>query len=133
MVGIGILIFKEGKILLGKRKGDHGIGEYAVPGGDLDYMESFEHCARREVQEETGIEIDNIRFLNLQNLKAYNPKHYVDIGLIADWKSGEPKNLEPDKCEGWGWYEISDLPQPLFESIKDNIQAFKTKQVLFDS
>src|SRR3989338_3768070 len=44
-VGIGVLIFKEGKVLLCKRKGSHGSGEYAFPGGHLEYMESFTECA----------------------------------------------------------------------------------------
>ena len=61
-VGIGVMIFKDDKILLGKRKGSHGEDEYAFPGGHLEYMESFAGCARREVSEECGIEIDNIRF-----------------------------------------------------------------------
>jgi 8-oxo-dGTP diphosphatase len=99
-VGIGVMVIKDGKVLLGKRKGKHGAGEYAWPGGNFEYMESFEECAKREVMEETGMEIHNIRFLRLFNLKTYAPKHYVDIGLIADWKSGEPQLLEPEKCEG---------------------------------
>lgn len=132
-VGIGILIFKEGKILLGKRKGCHGDGEYEAPGGYLDYMESFEDCARRETQEETGLKIKNIRFLDLQNMKAYAPEHYVDIGLIADWESGEPKVLEPEKCEGWDWYDPHHLPNPLFEALKADIEAFQTGQKMFDS
>lgn len=47
-VGIGVMIFKDGKVLLGKRKGSHGDGEYSFPGGHLNYMESFEDCAQRE-------------------------------------------------------------------------------------
>jgi 8-oxo-dGTP diphosphatase len=132
-VGIGVLIFKDGRLLLGRRKDFHGAGEYEVPGGELDYMESFESCARREVREETGLEIDNIRFLDLQNLKAYAPKHYVDIGLVADWKSGEPKALEPEVCDGWSWYEMNDLPKPLFEALKADIDALKTGQKMFDA
>src|SRR3989344_7046702 len=93
-IGIGVMIVKNGKVLLGKRRGSHGAGEYAWPGGHMEYMESFEGCAKREVQEETGMEIDNVRFLRLLNLKKYAPKHYVGIGLIADWKSGEPKVIE---------------------------------------
>ena len=42
-VGIGIKIFKGSKILLGKRKGSHGEGEYAFPGGHLEYMESIKN------------------------------------------------------------------------------------------
>ena len=66
-VGIGVLVIKDGKILVGKRKGAHGEGQYAWPGGHMEYMESFEQCAKREVMEETGIEIENVRFLRLMN------------------------------------------------------------------
>ncbi len=132
-IGIGILIFKDGKILLGKRKDNHGVGEYEVPGGDLDYMESFEECARRETLEETGLEIENIKFLDLQNLKTYAPEHYVDIGFMADWKSGEPRVLEPEKSEGWNWYDLNNLPRPLFDALNADIEALKTGQVMFDA
>jgi 8-oxo-dGTP diphosphatase len=131
-VGVGILIFKDGKILLGKRKGSHGEGEYAFPGGHLEYMESFEDCAKREIAEECGIEVENIRFEFLANLVKYAPKHYIHIGLMADWKSGEPKVLEPDKCESWTWYNIDNLPEPIFEACKLSIEAYKTNNNYFD-
>ena len=70
-VGLGVMVVKDGKVLLGKRKGSHGQGEYAWPGGHMEYMESFEECAKREVKEETGIEIADITFLRLMNLKMY--------------------------------------------------------------
>lgn len=131
-VGIGVMVVKDGKVLLGKRKGAHGAGEYAWPGGHMEYWESFEDCAKREVMEEAGIEIHNIRFLRLLNLKIYAPKHYVDIGLIADWKEGEPKVVEPEKCEGWGWYDMEGLPQPLFGTISTYIEAYKTGRNYWD-
>lgn len=132
-VGVGVMIFKEGKILLGKRKGSHGAGEYAWPGGHLEYMEGFEECVRRETLEETGMEIDNVKFLRLLNFKDYAPKHYVDILLTADWKSGEPQVLEPNKCEGWGWYDIDHLPEPLFKAEYSGIEAYKTGRNFFDA
>lgn len=49
--GVGVMILKNGKVLLGKRKGSHGEGEFAFPGGHLEYMEGFADCARREVLE----------------------------------------------------------------------------------
>src|SRR5438046_2793979 len=113
-VGVGVLVFKNGKILLGKRKGGYSSGEYGGVGGHLEHLESFEECAKRETMEEAGIKIKNIKFSCLINLTAYAPKHYVDIGLVADWESGEPQVLEPDKVEGWGWYDIDNLPQPIF-------------------
>lgn len=132
-VGIGVMILKDGKVLLGKRKNAHGEGAYAWPGGHLEYMESFEDCAKRETAEETGMNITNVKFLRLMNLKDYAPKHYVDIGLIADWQNGEPQILEPEKCEGWDWYDIDNLPQPLFSTISTYIEAYKSGKNYFDA
>lgn len=132
-VGIGIMIFKKGKVLLAKRKGSHGEGEYSFPGGHLEFGESFEGCAKRETQEETGIEIENTGFLFLANIKKYAGKHYVHIGLIADWKNGEPKVLEPEKSENWDWHALDNLPEPMFEMCKLSFESYKTKQNYFDS
>jgi len=132
-VGVGVMVFKDGKVLLGKRKGAHGAGEYAFPGGHLEYMESFAACAKRETAEECGIEIKNIRFQFLANLTEYAPKHYVHIGLLADWQSGQPKVLEPEMSEAWGWYDPNDLPAPLFEPARLAIKAIKTGANYFDA
>lgn len=131
-VGIGVLIFKDGKVLLGKRKGLHAPNVYSGPGGHLEYMESFEDCAKRETREETGLEIKNIRFLCLTNFKTYAPKHYIDVGLAADWQSGEPQLVEPEKCESWVWYDLDNLPSPLLEVVKNYIEAHQTDKNYFD-
>lgn len=77
-VGIGVLVFKDGKVLLCKRKGSHGAGEYGGPGGHLEFGESILDCARRECREEVGIEIKNIRFLCVSNILRYS-NQYIDI------------------------------------------------------
>lgn len=132
-VGVGVMVMRGGKVLLGKRKGSHGEGEYAFPGGHLEYLESFEDCARREVKEETGIELQNIKFLFLANVTKYAPKHYTHIGLVADYKSGEPKVLEPEKCESWAWYDLNKLPSPIFYMCELSFKAYKTGKNFFDS
>ncbi|MCH8049248.1 NUDIX domain-containing protein [Patescibacteria group bacterium] len=132
-VGIGGLVFRDGKILLGLRKGAHGEGTYGGPGGHLEHLESFEQCLKREAMEEAGIEIVNIRFLCITNFQNHAPKHYVDIGLMAEWKSGEPRVYEPDKCDGWGWYDLDDLPSPLFGVIPNYIKAYKSAFNFFDA
>lgn len=98
-----------------------------------NYMESFEECGQRETREECGIEIKNVRFQFLMNLKDYAPKHYVHIGLIADWQSGEPQVLEPDLNESWGWYDLDDLSQPMFKAGWQGILSYKTGEIYFDN
>ena len=126
------MVFKDGKVLLGKRKGSHGQGEYSWPGGHLEFGESVVECAKREVREEANINIKNVRFLRFLNFKAHG-KHYADIGMIADWESGEPKVLEPEKCENWDWYDQDNLPQPLFGTEPSYLEALKTGKTFFDS
>lgn len=131
-VGVGVMIFKKGNVLMHQRKGSHGAGEFAFPGGHLEKGESFNDCAKRETQEEAGIAIKNVRFLYLANVKKYS-RHYVHIGMIADWKSGTPKNLEPDKGSNWFWADLQKLPKPLFEMCRLSFQSYKTKSNYFDS
>jgi 8-oxo-dGTP diphosphatase len=125
LVGICVVVVhpKDGKILLGKRKGSHGDGEYAAPGGHLEHGESFAGCATREVMEETGVQIGALRFLRVLNCTAYAPKHYVDLAFAAEWKSGEPTVREPDKVEHWDWYDPDELPSPLFSMVPSAIAA----------
>lgn len=131
-VGIGVAVFKNGKILLGKRKGSHGQGEYASPGGHLDFGESFEECARRECLEEAGISIKNLQFMFVSNLRHYPGKHYVHIQLKAEWESGEPEVKEPDRCKSWGWYTMDNLPTPLFKTFPLLKKSLKTGKYYFD-
>jgi 8-oxo-dGTP diphosphatase len=88
-------------------------------------MESFEDCAVRETREEAGIEIKNIKFLYLSNVTEYAPKHYVHIGLVADWAKGEPTTMEPEKAEDWKWHSPDQLPRPLFKMCELSFKAYK--------
>lgn len=122
-VGIGVLVLRNDQLLLGKRKGAHGAGQYASPGGHLEHLETFAACAAREVFEETGCRIGPVRFLRVMNITQYAPRHYIDIAFAADWLSGEPAVREPDKIDGWGWYSLAQLPSPLFGTLPTAIAA----------
>ncbi|MBU0929821.1 MAG: NUDIX domain-containing protein [Nanoarchaeota archaeon] len=129
-VGVGVYILKDNKILFGKRKGSHGSGTWCPPGGHLEFNESIEECAIREVMEETGIKIKNIKLKSVTNdLHKNEDKHYITLHIIADYDSGEVKLKEPEKFEKWEWIEWNNLPKPLFLPIqnllKQNFNPFE--------
>jgi len=114
-VGIGVVIMKDNKALLGQRKNAHGEGAWCFPGGHLEYQETWEECAARETVEEAGITIKNVRFGTTTNdIFTKEQKHYITIFMLSDYDSGEVKVMEPDKCERWEWFEWDKLPRPLF-------------------
>ena len=120
MVGCGVFIRKDGKYLLGKRKGSHGAGEYSLPGGHVEMWESLVDSAINEVDEETGMRIKNAHVIDAQD--SFFPEdglHYVTVFLLADWSYGEPENKEPHKCEGWDWYAPEDFPEPMFAGTRN--------------
>jgi 8-oxo-dGTP diphosphatase len=131
-VGLGIMVIKNDKVLFGKRIGAHGANEYSFPGGHLENGESITDCAKRETLEETGVVIRNARLLCVSNEKEHLPKHYLNLGIIADWESGEPAVTEPDKFVEVGWYSLDNLPQPLYGVVDNYFTAYKTGQNFFD-
>lgn len=131
-IGIGVHVFHDGKILLGKRKGAHAAGEWAGPGGHMEYGESFADAARREVREETGLEITNIRFQVLGNFTDWPPDQYIHVGLVADAVGGAARLMEPDKCAGWEWFDLDRLPSPLLKTVEIFLKNLKTGQQYFD-
>lgn len=119
-VGVGVIIIKDGKVLFGKRKGSHGEGSWSFPGGHLEFGEDVFACARREVMEETGVEITNLRNATFTNdFFEKEGKHYVTLFVIAEILSGVVEVKEPNKCEGWEWFSWSALPTPLFLPIQN--------------
>lgn len=113
-VGVGIIVTKEGKILVGERLDGHGKNTYMIPGGHLEFGETFEDCARREVLEECGLEHIAIKgIVSIGNDIAYD-KHYVSIIILSEYVDGEPYNAEPDKAQNWYWCDPHTLPEPFF-------------------
>jgi len=112
-VGVGVLVKDaQGKIYAGLRKGSHGAGSLALPGGHLELMEEWGECAVREVKEEMNVDLDNIEFVHVTNDRMPDEeKHYVTIFMAGESGCQEPENMEPEKCEGWQSYTWDELKE----------------------
>ena len=122
-VGLGIPVIKGNLVLLGKRKGKHGPGEWAFPGGHLEFSETPAECAYRELLEETGLKAQRIVPGPWTNDIFDDNKHYITLVMFVTEFSGEPEVLEPNKCERWEWFEWDNLPQPLFRPVQNLIDS----------
>ena len=117
-VGVGILVFREGRVLLGRRLGSHGAGTWAPPGGHLEDGESVDDCARREVAEETGLALGAL-VPGPYSVDAFPEvgRRYVTLFVIVRDAAGEPALREPAKCARWAWCAWDALPAPLFAPL----------------
>lgn len=129
-VGVAVLLHDgHGRVLVGRRKGSHGAGTWQLPGGHLEMGEEFEACAAREVEEETGLRCDTdfgkLRLATVTNdVMAAEKKHYVTVFMQADRLSDtEARVLEPNKCDGWEWKALADVPEPRFIPLQNLIDS----------
>ena len=132
-VGFGVILIKDGKILLGKRHDDpikadselHGEGTWTMPGGKLRFQESFEDACYRETLEETGIKINrsSINLVSIAN-DMVDDAHFVTVGF-ACWKfAGKPRACEPDEITEWKWFALDKLPEKLFMASKKVLDSY---------
>lgn len=120
--GIGVFVWRDGKVIVYRRSGSHGASTWTIPGGHIEYGESWAEAARRETLEEVGVEITNVRFLTAANdIFEKEGKHYVTIWVESDWLAGEPTSMEPEKVIDVQWRSLDDLPTPLFEPCWTNL------------
>lgn len=137
-VGFGVMLLRNKKVLLGKRHDDpkkadsklHGEGTWTMPGGKLDFGESFEDAAIREVKEETGIKINsrNLKLISLTN-DIVPDAHFVTLGFLCEKFEGEAKVMEPDEITEWKWFSLENLPKPLFPPSKKVLQNYKRGEI----
>ncbi|KAK6850002.1 NUDIX hydrolase domain-like protein [Apiospora arundinis] len=112
-VGVAAIVRNEkGEVILGRRLGSHGSGSWALPGGHLEYGETYFACAERETLEETGLEVKALKLLTVTN-DIFNDlgKHYITLFVMCERsdKLKEPQVLEQEKCESWHWIHWDEL------------------------
>jgi 8-oxo-dGTP diphosphatase len=122
-----ILTNEDGKVLLGKRKGSHGAGTWGFVGGHLEPGEDPRQACRRELKEETGITLfGELRPVGFTLNEFLSGERYIDlIFLVPEACTVEPALMEPNKCEGWKWFNWDELPEPLFLPIQNYLMKIR--------
>ena len=131
LCGTGVIILnKDDKMLIAKRKKQP---LYGFPGGHLERYDSFEECAHKEIEEETGMYIppEKIKFLGMMNIvEKENGFHYIDIYLVCRLPEDQtPKNMEPWSHEEWEWWSMEDIQKRKVETFYPIQQFLKYTEI----
>ena len=132
--GIGVIILNDNKVLLGhrsfERKDTGGIFEpdtWSLPGGKQEVNETILECAKREVKEETNLDIDNLEVFGADDDIQPN-KYFITVHVVAQNYSGELKIMEPDKEDKWEWFSLDNLPDNLYSPSEKTIKTYLKKR-----
>ena len=138
-VGFGVMILKGGKVLLGHRHKNpekassllHGEGTWTMPGGKLHFQEKLKEGAVREVFEETGIKVKDLKVISVSN-DIVQDAHFVTIGFLCENFEGEAKVMEPDEITEWKWFDLNNLPSPLYFPSGKIIKNYLAQKIYQD-
>lgn len=135
-VGTGVMLMRDGKVLLGRRHPDakkagsalHGEGQWTLPGGKVRFGERLDECGRRETEEETGLKTGIMEIVSVSD-DMVSDAHFVTIGFLCMDFQGEPEVREPDKIVEWQWFEPTKLPTPMYFPSEKVIKNYLRKHV----
>jgi len=130
-IGVGVMILKNNKILLGLRNPDkikasselQGQGTWTMPGGKVDFHEKLIDAAKRELKEETDLDAVKMEFLCIQD-DFTETAHYVTAGFIVKEYKGKIKTMEPETILKWEWFDFSNLPENIYSPSKKCIEKY---------
>ncbi|MDR0978516.1 MAG: NUDIX domain-containing protein, partial [Lachnospiraceae bacterium] len=98
---------------------------WSIPGGKVEFFEKIEDALKREIKEETGVDIEIVRLLGICNHIVDNEKiHYISPSYLCKIKSGEPKIMEPQKHIDMKWFPLDELPKNLTITTKTAIEDY---------
>jgi 8-oxo-dGTP diphosphatase len=110
LVGVGCIVVRHDKLLLVRNQR----GFWSTPGGHLDFGESPEICAAREVLEETGLQVTNVEFVAITNDVLEDVgKHYLTVWMRGDADEVPARIGDVSEIKELGWFLPNELPDPL--------------------
>lgn len=130
-VGVGaIIIDDEGHLFMAKRgsKVTNEAGKWEFPGGSVEYGEKLRDAIRREIKEEFDIDIEVGLLLDaVDHILPEEGQHWVSPTFICRVISGEPRILEPDKCDEICWFGLDEIPENITKVTQVNLEDYRSR------
>jgi len=117
LVGVSAVVVRDGRLVVGRRRGSHGAGTWAFPGGKIEPGEHPRDVVARELEEETGLRARRITPITwTSDLLEHDGAtlHFITLHHRVEVGPGEPVVREPDRAEGWRWVTRDEIPEPVF-------------------
>ena len=113
-VGVGALIFREGRVLLVRRGHAPSLGEWSIPGGALEVGETLAEGVKREAREETGLEVEPVATVDVVDRIARDEAgrvqfHYVLVDYLCRVTGGS--EAFADDAVGLRWAAMDELEE----------------------
>ena len=129
-LGVPVILLKNDKVLLAKRRNVYGKGLYGLPGGHVDEQESLEHCMARELLEEVGVVPVQFQLLGL--VKEWQKTHFfLQFVFVCTKWNGRITNAEPEKSDDWEWFSLNSLPSDVLSGHKAGLELLISKTTAF--
>ena len=126
-VAVHLILFRDNDVLLLRRANSPWRnGWYSVIAGHVDGNETIAHAMVREALEEGGLTVQesDMRFVHVLH-RISKDSEYIDYFFIPEKYSGEPKNMEPDKCDDLSWFPLDQLPENTIPYIRQAIERIR--------
>lgn len=104
-----------------------------VGAGSMEFGETFEEAARREIKEEYGVEPIKLTMVRANNvLRQHNgkPTHWICIIFVAQVDPSKVITGEPKKMLKIGWFPINQLPSPRHSMVDPHLKMIRETGIL---
>jgi 8-oxo-dGTP diphosphatase len=117
----------QASILLIQRGGEPFAGSWALPGGFLEEDETLEHCAARELKEETGLEAGPLHLFGTYSAPGRDPRgRTVTVAYWTRAKEGSGAATAGDDAADCRWFALGQLPKLAFDHDRIIADAMKS-------